>query len=395
MQIAKQLRPLKLNHDTLFQIGYFLLIFNQVLDQSQFNEMKYPSLILKLFRWFLMAFFALLIVCNGKYPYNKRGIFWLCFAGVSLAEMFFFNGKLLLVILFLLVIASYKTDMKSLVDVHMKALILGVMVVSFCSLIGVLEKLGVRKQFDNISGFLFKQSNIRYAFGFVNSNIIPITFLYLYLYTILKKGDNYKWYIDVVSVIVNYIIYLLCGSRVCILLLISAVMLRLLITASKKGFISVFSPIAVILLVGCVAFSLILPSSSLYTTSLVTSLDKILTARITIMRNVLAKFPITLFGYGEITIDKSVEYLVMDNGYLALFVMRGLIIGIMFVAFLIMTISTSKRNENPYLLLLVIIMILANIVDNTILHYITFPVYIWSFNDIKNRKPKGVGLYER
>ena len=107
------------------------------------------------------------------------------------------------------------------------------------------------------------------------------------------------------------------------------------------------------------------------------------------MRNVLARFPITLFGYGEVTIDNSVEYLVMDNGYIALFVMRGLIIGLIFMTFLLMMINTSKKSKDPYLLMFIIIMILANIVDNSILHYITFPIYIMSFNNMKIRKDRG------
>ena len=193
MRISKQLRILKFNYDSLFQIGYFLLIFNQVLAQSQFNEMKYPSLLLQLFRWLLISFFTVLIMCKGKYPYNRTGLFWICFAVIAITEMLFFNGKILLIILFLLVIASYKTNMNSLIKIHIKALISGIIVVSFSSWIGVLDILGVYKQFDNISGFLFKQSNIRYAFGFINSNIIPINSLYLYLYTVLTKKDNYKW----------------------------------------------------------------------------------------------------------------------------------------------------------------------------------------------------------
>ena len=174
MRISKQLRTLKFNYESLFQIGYFLLIFNQVLAQSQFNEMKYPSLILKLFRWLLISCFTVLIMCKGKYPYNRRGLFWLCFAVFAITEMLFFNGKLLLIILFLLVIASYKTNMNSLIKIHIKALISGIIVVCFSSWMGVLDIRGVYKQFDNISGFLFKQSNIRYAFGFINSNIIFI-----------------------------------------------------------------------------------------------------------------------------------------------------------------------------------------------------------------------------
>lgn len=395
MRISKQLRTLQFNYESLFQIGYFLLIFNQILDQSQFNEMEYLSLLLKLSRWVLIIYFALLIIWKGKYPYNKRGLFWLCFLIIAIIEMLFFNGKLLLIILFVLVIASYKTNVNYLINIHIKALIFGMIIVSFSSWLGILNILGVYKQFDNISGFLFKQSNIRYAFGFINSNIIPITFLYLYLYTVLIKKDNYKWYMDVFAVIVNYLVYLLCGSRVCILLLLFAVILRILIQIDKKRFLSFSAPMAVALLVSCIMFSLILPSSPLYATSFIAIIDKFLTARITIMRNVLAKFPITLFGYGEVSIDNSVEYLVMDNGYIALFVMRGLIIGMIFMTFILIMINISKKKKDPYLMMFIIIMILANIVDNSILHYITFPIYIMSFNIMKIRKNRGRSLYER
>ncbi len=395
MRISKQLRTLQFNYESLFQIGYFLLIFNQILDQSQFNEMEYLSLLLKLSRWVLIIYFALLIIWKGKYPYNKRGLFWLCFLIIAIIEMLFFNGKLLLIILFVLVIASYKTNVNYLINIHIKALIFGMIIVSFSSWLGILDILGVYKQFDNISGFLFKQSNIRYAFGFINSNIIPITFLYLYLYTVLIKKDNYKWYMDVFAVIVNYLVYLLCGSRVCILLLLFAVILRILIQIDKKRFLSFSAPMAVALLVSCIMFSLILPSSPLYATSFIAIIDKFLTARITIMRNVLAKFPITLFGYGEVSIDNSVEYLVMDNGYIALFVMRGLIIGMIFMTFILIMINISKKKKDPYLMMFIIIMILANIVDNSILHYITFPIFIMSFNIMKIRKNRGRSLYER
>lgn len=395
MRISKQLRTLQFNYESLFQIGYFLLIFNQILDQSQFDEMEYLSLLLKLSRWVLIIYFALLIIWKGKYPYNKRGLFWLCFLIIAIIEMLFFNGKLLLIILFVLVIASYKTNVNYLINIHIKALIFGMIIVSFSSWLGILDILGVYKQFDNISGFLFKQSNIRYAFGFINSNIIPITFLYLYLYTVLIKKDNYKWYMDVFAVIVNYLVYLLCGSRVCILLLLFAVILRILIQIDKKRFLSFSAPMAVALLVSCIMFSLILPSSPLYATSFIAIIDKFLTARITIMRNVLAKFPITLFGYGEVSIDNSVEYLVMDNGYIALFVMRGLIIGMIFMTFILIMINISKKKKDPYLMMFIIIMILANIVDNSILHYITFPIYIMSFNIMKIRKNRGRSLYER
>lgn len=386
MTISKSFKSIKLNTEKIFEITYFLLILNQVLAQSQFNEMEHISLILKLTRWLIILILLLLILKKGKYPYNKKGLFWIVFALFSIVEMVFFNGKLLLIILFMLVIASYKTDLNKLLYTHVYALIFGLAVVILSSLVGITDTLGVYKQFDNITGFLLKKDNMRYAFGFVNSNIIPITCLYLYLYFLMIKKDRYKWFYDLFWLALNYCVYLLCGSRICILLLFFSVFLRLLVKNNESMFLKIFVPISKLLLIICVFFSLILPRSSLYKLPLIKAVDKVLTARITIMRNVLAHYPITLLGYGEIVVDNSIEYLVMDNGYIALFVMRGLVIGIAFMLILMKLLSNSKKTNNPYLLIFLMIMILANIVDNSILHYISFPIYIMAFNETVNKK---------
>lgn len=379
-----KIKKLKLNNDSLFQVGYFFLIINQVLAQSQYNEMNTPSIILKITRWFLIIYFLFLILKKNIYPNNKKGLFWLIFVLLSVTEMIFFNGKLLLIILFVIVISSYKTNLNLFLKSHVLGLICGQIIVILSSLIGILDKLGVYKQFDNVTGFLFKRDNIRYAFGFVNSNIIPITCLYLYLYLLLIKKNNFKLKYDILAILINYIVFLFCGSRVCILLLFLAVVLRWLVKLNKNNFIKIFVPGTHLIFVTCLLCSIVLPVSSWYHMPVVTVLDKLLTARISIMRNVLGRYPITLWGYGEINIDNSIEYLVMDNGYLALFVTRGLLIGVIFVIILFMIIQYTKKSENPYLLILIIIMIVGNFVDNSILHYITFPIYVIFFNRFIN-----------
>lgn len=258
MKISNNLRTLKLNSDSLYQIGYFLLILNQVLAQSQYNEIGVTSLLLKVSRWFLICFFGILIFKKGKYPYNRKGFFWIVFSFISLVEMAFFNGKLLLIIMFLLVISSYKVEMNALIRNHVSALVVGVIIVVLSSFIGILDTLGVYKQFDNVTGFLFKQNNIRYAFGFINSNIIPITGLYLYLYVILIKRDSYKFFYDIVAVLLNYIIFLYCGSRVCILLVLLTAILRWGIVFCRRWFVRLLVPADLIILIGCLFFSLLL-----------------------------------------------------------------------------------------------------------------------------------------
>ena len=183
-----------------------------------------------------------LILKKNIYPNNKKGLFWLIFALLSVTEMIFFNGKLLLIILFVIVISSYKTDLNLFLKSHVLGLICGQIIVILSSLIGILDKLGVYKQFDNVTGFLFKRDNIRYAFGFVNSNIIPITCLYLYLYLLLIKKNNFKLKYDILAILINYIVFLFCGSRVCILLLFLAIVLRWLVKLNKNNFIKIFVP---------------------------------------------------------------------------------------------------------------------------------------------------------
>lgn len=199
------------------------------------------------------------------------------------------------------------------------------------------------------------------------------------------------------AVLLNYIIFLYCGSRVCILLVLLTAILRWGIVFCRRWFVRLLVPADLIILIGCLFFSLLLPISSFYSTPIVTVIDRIFTARITIIRNVLSKYPITLWGYGDIVTDNSAEYLVLDNGYIALFVKRGIIIGIIFIVFLIMMIWNAKRNSDAYLLLFISIMIIGNIIDNSILHYITFPIYILSFNGLLSANVqkylRGSGIY--
>ena len=150
----------------MFLFGYFLLILNQVLAQSQFNTMKWGEILLKGVRWWLIVFFFFLVIYRNKYPKGKRGLFWILFLCVTVFEMLFFDGRLLLLILSLVVISSYHTDMSRMIQTHIKALLTGVILVATCSILGILDVQGVEKELDNVTGFLFRPNNIRYNWLF-------------------------------------------------------------------------------------------------------------------------------------------------------------------------------------------------------------------------------------
>ena len=329
-----------------------------------------------------MFFFFFLIIFRNKYPNGKKGVFWILFLGASLFEMMFYNGRLLLLILSLVVFSSYQTDMTRMIRTHIKAILTGVIFVVLCSLVGILEVQGVAKALDNVTGFLFRPNNVRYNLGFTHFNVVPIDILFIYLYVVILKRDNYKRSWDLIAFSINYGVYLLCGSRSCIVLLIMAIILRNIIRNHPSWFLKTGVPASVVFLVGILFFSFILPASDAFYHPLVQRINLLLSARLTLIRKILQMYPLNLWGYGEVTFDNSAtEYLALDNGYVTLLVTRGIIIGLLFLILIVSMILHAKRMNNAYELLFMIIVIIGNVIDNSLLHYISFPMYIMVFNE--------------
>lgn len=370
-----------LKGEQLYLISFFLLIMNQVLAQSQFNLMSFGGAILKAFRWTLILFFFFVIMYKGKYPQGKKGMFWMLFFIVTIIEMLLFDGRLLLLILSVVVIGSYRFNMVRIVRVHIVSLLTSIIFVVGCSLLGILDVQGVEKAFDNLTGFLFRLNNTRYTLGFTHCNILPIALVFVYLYVVLLKREKYKRYYDLIALAVNFGVYLLCGSRSCIVLIIVAIILRNICNAEPNLFLKMGTPLAICLLLCVLLFTIVLPISDAFNTPIVQKMDHLLTARLTLMRKIMTLYPFKLWGYGELNFDDSVEYIALDNGYITLFVTRGIIIGFIFMTILIALLLRAKKKNNPYELLFLIILILGNLIDNSLLHYVTFPMYIMAFND--------------
>lgn len=366
-------------NDQLFLFGYYILILNQVLSQSQYGELQAGSVLFKSIRIVLLVLFGFLIILKGKLPINKSGYLWLIFLGIAVIEMLY-DKKIFVLILIFTVLASYKVNIRRIIKVHIEAIISGLLFVIFSCVIGIISDRAVEKELDNFSGFLGRTTNVRYAFGFTNSNIVPIALLFLYLYFVIYNEKKHRVYYDIVFLILAFIAYMLCGSRVCVLLSLLAVFLRMMLSKDSERFIKIGSVFCTISLPTFIAGTIIISSTQIYYHPIVRKLDVLLTARITIMRNVITLFPLRLFGYGDIpkTVDNKLLYL--DNGYLSILITLGIVTGIMFFAILILIVKQATKQKNPYIILFLIILLLDNIIDSSILHHYSFPIFIISFN---------------
>lgn len=364
--------------ENLFLIGYFLFIINQIFAQSQLNNINFIAESLKVFRWALIFYFIILILVKNKYPQTLNGFAWIFFMLIALIEMLFFDGKLLLLMLIIFVFASYKYNIERIIKMHIKALVLGDIFIVGLSIIGILNIGGTSKSFDNLTGFMFKSNNITYTYGFTASNVVPITFLFVYLFILLIQKGKYNKYYDLLVIFVDFFLYFNFGSRSGLVLVIIAVILRWVISIKEKKFIKLSVPICYAILGISLFFSVCLPTMN--ANKLINKVDVLLTARLTIMRNALRLYPMTLWGYGETYAQNIEDYLVLDNGYISLFIQRGILIGIAFMKIIMKIIKTSKKQMDAYLLLFITVWILGNIIDATFLHYVTFPIYAMIFN---------------
>ena len=91
----------------LFLWGYFIFTVNQVFAESQFNEIPGIQVGLKLVRWALIPFFTFIIIMRDRYTLNKRVRLTAVLAIEAITNMLLFHGRILVIILVLIMIASY------------------------------------------------------------------------------------------------------------------------------------------------------------------------------------------------------------------------------------------------------------------------------------------------
>ena len=82
-------------------------------------------------------------------------------------------------------------------------------------------------------------------------------------------------------------------------------------------------------------------------------------------------------GYGDtfVSIRDKNDYLVLDNGYIYLFVTRGIVLGALVLLVWWCLIDIAGKQKDVYLLLAVLMILVENCIDSSFLLYKAFPMY--------------------
>lgn len=370
---------MKVKSTTVYNIILFLYIVIMVIDESNFkqdnfvNSLIFGSKIIV----FILAIMYLLI--QKRFLNFKDDILLILMIGVNIISMLQNGFEINLILLCLLIIISSKSSMNSIFRTFLVAFVVGCIVVFLASANGIIsDEINVRYSTDFLSNFFFHSNRYeRHSFGFEFSNQVPFALMTVYFVLIAWKQEMVKLYQHFIVQILNVYTFIYCGSRFVFIIIVATNILYYLTRIKFNGIknakltkIELYITSSIFVIGTVISFIFV----SVY--QLIPKvLDVFLNFRLTYAFQAVQYYGIHLLGSGfdAGTFNGKME-IIVDNGYIMLFMQRGIIFGIIVIFFWTYIINLMTKNKNPYILIPILMFAIENFVDYQIMsfHFITF-----------------------
>ena len=346
----------------LFFISYMLFVFSLFnRDVSNMSIFYSFSIVAK--------YVSLIIMIIGMFysKYSKKEL--ILFIILLLLDLVILvNSKVLIfIIISLFAIVSTNINDENILKLAYYTLLIYTIFTLVLLIIGVYD--------DEITN-RWVGGNARHTLGFYHSNVLPLIYSYLVGYGLACEIYKKRHYF--LLVILNFVIYYLCGSRnvfFTTLLLITGKWLAdslLKKEKLKKIFNSVLFFLAKYIVLILTTISLVIPLLVEHI-KLLNILDYILSYRFTAIAKI-----IQIEGIHLITSITNEAYfsneIVIDNGYAFLAIRYGIII-LLFLSGIVYLIAKRYR-DNTFALILIIVVSCVNFIDNDIIDYSCLPYLI-------------------
>lgn len=293
-----------------------------------------------------------------------------------------YTGDLYWSILLLFIVSSRDIEEESILSISFRILIIGTIIVVAFGFIGILPDI------INSEG----SSSIvltRHSLGFYHSNVLPLIVLYMEIYYIILHKNRPRFAIIVCFVALSILAFLLCGSRnafyLSILLSIMVLCKRLL--QNRKSILSILYIVSkcsvLVLSVFSIAMMFLVIQGGVWD-----KIDTIFSGRFRLglfkMGRVGLHFinfmPNSDFFSDSITYvtGRVLDTVVLDNGYLYITLRYG-IIALLFY-FAVSILLANKAKGTYCFLVTLIILFIANFIDNDLVDYSFLPLIVFAFS---------------
>jgi len=374
---------MKINKQKIFLFTYAAYICIQILSESQFATMEKHSNLLQVLRYvILLAFFGIGIYFNKKI--NKLvAVLLSVLIFSSIVNTLIFNGGLGVLYLIFICFASVNIDLKKLFIITIITMIGTYVFVILCSQIGILQDTVGIRHLSVVTGEFFAGDYARHSMGFIVSNQVPISFIYIYILLIILKKDKLAVWINVVFFITNFWIFYNFGSRIVFVLTLIVIIMYYFMAVknmiSIRFSLSGFNIYILIFPVALILSFLVSIMFNMHSASM-SKLDLIFNHRISMAGEALRYYGLTVFGLGKDAgtytgVYNSIIANTVDNGYVLLFIQRGIIIGIIVIFLWLMLTNIAYKKKNQYLLFVLIVLAIENMINADFISYRSIAFY--------------------
>lgn len=347
-------------------MSYFIVM---TLEESNF------SMISGFGKIFSIARIGILCVCTLSMIFvdekNKKSVYIVAipFLFFSILNLFFSGGGIRFLIIFSIMLYASTLQMKEIFRACFIGLLIGTILVVLSALSGIImDSINMRVVDKNYS-HLLSGTYVRHSFGFQMSNQIPFILCYIYLFVLMTTKGKKQLRCNIVFQILNIVIFNLCGSRVIFLAIILIGVLQILI---KKTWHlpTVLCSIFPVFTIGC------LMGTFLFGKNMMNPINILFNFRFSNMYRTMTLYGLHLIGNENSvgTLD-SLNGVVVDNGYIMLFLQKGIVIGSLIILFWTWLLYKALKSQDKYLIISLVVLAIINIIDYHFISYLNIPFY--------------------
>lgn len=373
-----------IKRENLFYGLTTLYIINQVFSESQMIDLPGMKLVLAAMRYGMLLFAVLLWYLSGKTYSKPRLAGLMCLLAIAGVNLLMFDGGLSFIPIVLLIVASEKCSCEKLFKCSILTLTVSHIFVMLLAAIGVLEDAVELRYIGEYENSILSGAYFRHTMGFQVHNQVALAFFVIYMLYIAYRREKIRWYESVALMALNGVIFVLFGSRIVFLLAIGGCMVyyaaklftKYIRIKGKPPFFYLAYPV-------CCVFSF--AASMMYSpsSSLSVKLDMILNNRIRLGKEALDFYGIGLFGAGQFAGTYNSTVLAnntVDNGYIALFLQNGLIIGLLVVGIWTYLTYRAEKQGNIFLTIALVLLAVENLVNYHLGSYKLLPFFCLLMN---------------
>lgn len=376
---------MNINKDKMINfLFYFSYLFFVLMNMTRWvNNISFIHDIIKVILYPLLIIIILLQVTK----FNFKSIIKVMIITSIFFLSYYVTKDLGIIFILLFVIAAKHINLKNFITYDL------IIKIIFLIFIILLYYLGLTQNntiYDSLRG-------TRYAFGFGHPNTFAVYILNICSDLVYLNYGKKNIKVYFILLLLGYFIDRFCDSRTSFFVIIISIFLSLSINKLSKfklnkKIITYIFPVALFITVLFVSYFINNPGNSL-----LKSVDRLLSYRLSLFSTFYQAYPIKLFGNEFINYNTCVSLstcYVLDNIYLTLILKYGLLLTILLCLGFVARFKMALKNNEMSLVICLLIYIIHGFMENSlfILSYnpflICFSVLIWDIYE-KNMLEKG------